>query len=40
MANILPLPMSDDAAKSDREQPEIDRGHNDLNAGDAANLLI
>ena len=30
MANILPLPMSDDAAKSDREQPEIDRGHNDF----------
>ncbi|ESA98883.1 hypothetical protein [Escherichia coli] len=30
MANILPLPMRDDAAKSDREQPEIDRGHNDF----------
>ncbi|WP_213078444.1 hypothetical protein, partial [Escherichia coli] len=25
-----PLPMCDDAAKSDREQPEIDRGHNDF----------
>ncbi|HCP4215125.1 TPA: hypothetical protein ODN92_005342, partial [Escherichia coli] len=25
-----PLPMRDDAAKSDREQPEIDRGHNDF----------
>lgn len=30
MANILPLPMRDDAVKSDREQPEIDRGHNDF----------
>lgn len=28
MANMLPLPMRDNAAKSDREQPEIDRGHN------------
>ncbi|WP_285800084.1 hypothetical protein [Escherichia coli] len=30
MANILPLPMRDNAAKSDKEQPEIDRGHNDF----------
>ncbi|MEQ5595477.1 hypothetical protein ABN302_23250, partial [Escherichia coli] len=28
--NKAPLPMRDDAAKSDREQPEIDRGHNDF----------